>query len=58
MCVARSVSGRSNGPAPKTSVTDEEEQMKAFKCGHCGQKFNSQEELQQHENECVPSRVK
>jgi len=32
--------------------------MTAFKCGHCGQKFNSQEELQQHEKECVPSRVK
>jgi hypothetical protein len=39
-------------------VTDEEEQMKAFKCGHCGQKFNSQAELQQHEKECVPARVK
>jgi len=39
-------------------VADEEEQTKAFKCGHCGQKFNSQEELQQHEKECIPARVK
>jgi Zinc finger, C2H2 type len=37
---------------------NEEEPMEAFKCGHCGRKFNSQEELQQHEKECVPARVK
>jgi hypothetical protein len=60
MCVARSVSGQSQrrNAASEDEVTDEEEQMKAFKCGHCGQKFNSQEELQQHEKECVPARVK
>ena len=39
-------------------ATNEEEPMEAFKCGHCGRKFNSQEELQQHEKECVPARVK
>jgi hypothetical protein len=39
-------------------ATNEEESMEAFKCGHCGRKFNSQEELQQHEKECVPARVK
>jgi DNA-directed RNA polymerase subunit RPC12/RpoP len=32
--------------------------MKAYQCSHCGQKFNSQHELQQHEKECVPPRVK
>jgi hypothetical protein len=32
--------------------------MEAFKCGHCSKKFASREELQQHEKECVPVRVK
>jgi Zinc finger, C2H2 type len=32
--------------------------MDAFKCGHCGRRFGSPEELQQHEKECVPARVK
>jgi len=30
----------------------------AFKCGQCGRRFGSQEQLQQHEKECVPARVK
>jgi hypothetical protein len=29
-----------------------------FKCQHCGRKFESQEELRRHEQECVPARVK
>jgi hypothetical protein len=48
----------SRGASLKTQQPNEEEDMDAFKCGHCGKKFNSQEELQQHEKECVPARVK
>jgi hypothetical protein len=54
MCVARPVVGL----RLKTKQPNEEEHMDAFKCGHCGKKFNSEEELQQHEKECVPARVK
>jgi hypothetical protein len=32
--------------------------MELFKCQQCGKKFNSQEELRKHEQECVPARVK
>jgi hypothetical protein len=32
--------------------------MGVFKCGQCGKKFSSKEELQQHERECLPARVK
>jgi hypothetical protein len=46
------------GSEDEDDATNEEEPMEAFKCGHCGRKFNSQEELQQHEKECVPARVK
>jgi len=54
MCVAPRV----NELRLRRHATNEEEPMEAFKCGHCGRKFNSQEELQQHEKECVPARVK
>jgi hypothetical protein len=45
-------------PDPEDEVADKEETMDAFKCGHCGRRFGSPEELQQHEKECVPARVK
>jgi len=32
--------------------------MELFKCQQCGKKFNSQEELREHEQECLPARVK
>jgi len=32
--------------------------MEAFKCQHCGRKFDSQEALRKHEQECLPVRVK
>lgn len=32
--------------------------MELFKCQQCGRKFNSQEELRKHEQECLPARVK
>ena len=32
--------------------------MEAFKCRQCGRKFDSQEELHKHEQECLPTRVK
>jgi len=32
--------------------------MELFKCQHCGRKFESQEELRRHEQECVPAREK
>ncbi len=32
--------------------------MELFKCQQCGRKFDSQEALRKHEQECVPTRVK
>jgi hypothetical protein len=50
--------GESLGFDRRRSNRTRRKNMDAFKCGHCGRKFNSQEELQQHEKECVPARVK
>ena len=32
--------------------------MELFKCQQCGRKFDSQEQLRKHEQECLPARVK
>jgi transposase-like protein len=37
---------------------EKEAPMEMFKCQQCGKKFNNQEELRKHEQECVPARVK
>jgi len=50
---------KDNGPAPTTKErSGRRTSMELFKCQQCGRKFNSQEELRKHEQECLPARVK